>query len=171
MGNSSSNADLETVGFRILGVQPNSPAEKVGLVSFFDFIVAVDGTPLRNLEVSFIEIIKQSEDQPLPLKVYNCKNHSLREIVLVPSTKWPGEGMLGVTIRFDSYHDAEEHLCHVLEVQPNSPAELAGLVPEADYLLGTAEKAFKDFDTLGEELKNNVDKPVEFFVYNAESGE
>jgi hypothetical protein len=22
-------------------------------------------------------------------------------------------GMLGVTIRFDSYHDAEEHLCRV----------------------------------------------------------
>ena len=26
------------------------------------------------------------------------------------------EGMLGVTIRFDSYHDAEEHLCRVTEV-------------------------------------------------------
>jgi hypothetical protein len=24
--------------------------------------------------------------------------------------------MLGVTIRFDSYHDAEEHLCRVTEV-------------------------------------------------------
>jgi hypothetical protein len=27
-------------------------------------------------------------------------------------------GMLGVTIRFDSYHDAEEHLCRVTEVRP-----------------------------------------------------
>lgn len=30
-------------GYRVLGVQPNSPASKVGLVSFFDFVVAADG--------------------------------------------------------------------------------------------------------------------------------
>ncbi len=46
----------------------------------------------------------------------------------------------GVTIRFDSYKDAEEQMLHVLEVEANSPAELAGLVPFKDYLLGTAEK-------------------------------
>ena len=48
--------------------------------------------------------------------------------------------MLGVTIRFDSYFEAEENMCHVLEVEVNSPAELAGLQPHKDYLLGTAEK-------------------------------
>ena len=31
-------------------------------------------------------------------------------------------------------------MLHVLEVETNSPAELAGLVPYKDYLLGTAEK-------------------------------
>ena len=29
-------------------------------------------------------------------------------------------GMLGVTIRFDSYHDAEEHLCRITEVIHNN---------------------------------------------------
>ena len=48
----------------------------------------------------------------------------------------PGEGMLGVTIRFDTYHDADQHLCHVVEVEGNSPADLAGLTADADYLLG-----------------------------------
>ena len=48
--------------------------------------------------------------------------------------------MLGVTIRFDTFKDAEEQMLHVLEVAPNSPAELAGLQPFKDYLLGTAEK-------------------------------
>jgi hypothetical protein len=47
--------------------------------------------------------------------------------------------MLGVTIRFDTYHDAEEHLCHILDVEVNSPADLAGLIPEKDYLLGFVE--------------------------------
>lgn len=51
--------------------------------------------------------------------------------------------MLGVTIRFDSHKDAEEQMLHVLEVETNSPAELAGLVPFKDYLLGTAEKVLR----------------------------
>ena len=51
----------------------------------------------------------------------------------------------GVTIRFDSYKDAEEQMLHVLEIETNSPAELAGLVPFKDYLLGTAEKVYYTF--------------------------
>jgi hypothetical protein len=172
MGNSSPNLqDEEEVGYRVLGVQANSPASKGGLVSFFDFLVAANGIPLKSLDTTFIELIKASEDKPLPITVYNIKNRSLREIVLVPSKNWPGEGMLGVTIRFDTYHDAEYNLCHILDVEADSPAELAGLVPETDYLLGTAEKVFKDTDVLYLELKENVDKPVEFYVYNSERDE
>ena len=48
--------------------------------------------------------------------MYNCKARSVRKVVLVPSRSWPGEGMLGVTIRFDTYLDAEEHLYRVLDV-------------------------------------------------------
>jgi hypothetical protein len=63
--------------------------------------------------------------------------------VIVPSKKWPGEGMLGVTIRFDSYKDAEDQLIRVMEVENNSPAEIAGLQPNVDFLLGTAERVSK----------------------------
>jgi hypothetical protein len=30
---------VETLGYRVLGVQPNSPASKAGLVSFLDFLI------------------------------------------------------------------------------------------------------------------------------------
>lgn len=43
MGNSQGTKEAGKCGYRVLGVQPNSPASKVGLVSFFDFIVAADG--------------------------------------------------------------------------------------------------------------------------------
>lgn len=57
MGNSSTTPDddyddfaefdgIETLGYRVLGVQPNSPAAKAGLVSFFDFIVGANGEML-----------------------------------------------------------------------------------------------------------------------------
>jgi hypothetical protein len=43
MGNSASSQEAERVGYRVLGVQANSPASAAKLVSFFDFIVAANG--------------------------------------------------------------------------------------------------------------------------------
>lgn len=94
MGNSQS--ELDSVGYRILGVQPNSPASAGGMVSFFDFIIAANGESLRDVDGTLIDLIKKSEDKPLPLTLYNIKNHSIRDIVLTPSRNWPGEGMLGM---------------------------------------------------------------------------
>lgn len=161
----------QKVGYRVLGIQAQSPSSYCGLVSFFDFIVAANSIPLKTLDSTFISIIKSCEDRPLTLTVYNYKNHSLRDVVMVPNRKWPGEGMLGATIRFDSFEDAEEQLVHILEVEPDSPAEIAGLRPGEDFLLGTAEKNFRDTDVLFNELKNNLDRPVEFYVYNTVNDE
>lgn len=79
--------------------------------------------------------------------------------------------MLGVVIRFDTYHEAEEHVCHVLDVEVNSPAELAGLQAQVDYLLGTAETVFKTTDALFAVLQSNIEKPVEFYVYSTVTDE
>ena len=55
MGNSSSTDaahdddpfdGADTLGYRVLGVQPNSPASKAGLVSFLDFLVGAQGKML-----------------------------------------------------------------------------------------------------------------------------
>ena len=47
MGNAESYEQETTlVGYRVLGVQPNSPASSVGLVSFFDFVVAANAPRL-----------------------------------------------------------------------------------------------------------------------------
>ena len=37
---------IDTVGYRVLGVQPNSPASQAGLVSFLDFLVGAQGQML-----------------------------------------------------------------------------------------------------------------------------
>lgn len=171
MGNSTSQEELECVGYRVLGVQPHSPASDCGLVSFFDFIIAANGVPLRTLDTTFIDLIKASEDIILPLTVYNWKSNTTREVSLIPSRNWPGEGMLGITIRFDSYSNAEDNVCHVTDVESNSPADLAGLSAETDYILGTSEKVFKDVDALFEELQENIHKPIEFYVFNSVSDE
>mmetsp|Transcript_15144 Transcript_15144/g.47570 ORF Transcript_15144/g.47570 Transcript_15144/m.47570 type:complete len:257 (+) Transcript_15144:8-778(+) len=171
MGNSVSAEEAEAVGYRVLGVQPKSPASGAGLVSFFDFVVECDGVELKELDSTLIDKIKGSEGKPLPCKVYNIKSRTHRDVVITPSRSWGGQGMLGVTIRFDTYFKADEQLVRVLEVVAGSPAQIAGLKPESDYLLGTAERAFSDASALDEECSKHVDKPVEFYVYNVDADE
>ena len=59
----------------------------------------------------------------------------------------------------------------VLEVVPGSPSHIAGLKPEEDYLLGTAERVFKDPNILLDEVTAHLDQPMAFYVYNTKTDE
>jgi hypothetical protein len=89
----------------------------------------------------------------------------LIELSLTPSRQWPGKGLLGVTIRFDSYEHAEDQLLHVLDVVRRSPADVAGLRPETDYLLGTPERVFRGPDDLHDEMLDAQDDAFQCYVY------
>ena len=106
------------------------------------------------------------------LVVHNIKSDTQRLVTLVPSSDWGGAqsaGLLGVTIRLDDYGGADERLVRVLSVEHNSPAQIAGLVPMDDYLLGTAAASFDSDRTLAEALRAHADRIVELYVYSAAS--
>jgi len=169
----------ETLGYRILGVQPNSPASRAGLVSFFDFLVGANGQLIFGVDdgtgneyfvdVDFPALLKGSVDQEVELLVWNIKNKTQRFLTLTPSTSWGGKGLLGVTIRMDDYATAEENLLRVLSVEKDSPAALAGLTPQTDYLLGTTMESFENEDVLADVLETSEDNVVEMYVYNTQS--
>jgi hypothetical protein len=101
--------------------------------------------------------------------VYNIKSQETRLVALIPSDAWGGAGLLGVTIRLDNYGGADERLIRVLSVEHNSPAAIAGLVAEQDYLLGTVSNSLDDTQSLANLLMLHVDQVVEFYVYNTNS--
>mmetsp|Transcript_28671 Transcript_28671/g.42458 ORF Transcript_28671/g.42458 Transcript_28671/m.42458 type:complete len:451 (-) Transcript_28671:66-1418(-) len=172
--------DCETLGYRVLGVQPNSPASSAGLVSFLDFLVGCEGRLLLSNEeededensdggdVDFVQVLKDSVGKELELLVYNIKSQRTRLVYITPQRDWGGKGLLGVTIRLDDYAAADERLIRVLSVEENSPASIAGLNPLTDYLLGTCEVSFASDVVLGDVLYQFEDVPVEFYVYNTE---
>mmetsp|Transcript_8506 Transcript_8506/g.16035 ORF Transcript_8506/g.16035 Transcript_8506/m.16035 type:complete len:343 (-) Transcript_8506:91-1119(-) len=183
MGNKASHEfdGCTTLGYRVLGVQPNSPASRAGLVSFFDFLVGVNGQLLFDNgehsdpageyfeDLDFISIVKDNVDKEIELLVWNIKNKTQRFITLTPSTNWNGTGLLGVTIRIDDYVTAEENLLRVVSIQSGSPAAKAGLKPETDYLLGTTMESFENEDVLGDVLYENENHVLEIYVYNSET--
>lgn len=171
---------LETLGYRVLGIQPNSPASVGGLVSFLDFLVGCNGELLlasgEGLEegdeyddVDFPALLKDNEGNELEFLVHNIKSKSQRFVKITPSSTWGGNGLLGVTICMDDYGGADERLIRVLSIEHNSPAAIAGLVPMKDYLLGTTSTCFDSDRLLAEVLFAHADRIVELYVYSSES--
>ena len=63
---------------------------------------------------SLREVLKQNVDKPVPLTVYSTKTQTTRQVSLVPSAAWGGQGLLGVSIRFCSIPAACENVWHVV---------------------------------------------------------
>ena len=79
MGNEQSAMEGgEQYGYRVLGIQEDSPSCTAGFVSFFDFILAANGIRLDTHDSTFLELIANNEDKPLQLSVFNVKSQTTR---------------------------------------------------------------------------------------------
>lgn len=79
---------------------------------------------------------------------------------------------LGVTVQWTPL-EASEHVWHVLNVYPNSPAEAAGLISHADYIVGAGNGLLESGgEGLLSRVLNNVvtssssNPSLELYVYN-----
>ncbi|VDO80993.1 unnamed protein product [Haemonchus placei] len=157
-----------TEGYHVLRVQENSPGQAAGLEPFFDFIVSIGNIRLDKDNDTMKEILKQHIEKPIEVTVYNSKTQTVRQTTVVPSEMWGGQGLLGVSIRFCSFDGASQHVWHVVSVQPNSPASIAGLMSNSDYILG-AESVLNQADDLIALVQANEGKPLKLYVYNVDT--
>ncbi|KFQ25773.1 Golgi reassembly-stacking protein 1, partial [Merops nubicus] len=149
-------------------VQENSPAQQGGLEPFFDFIIAIGHTRLNKENNMLKDLLKANVEKAVKLEVYNIKTMKIREVEVVPSNMWGGQGLLGASVRFCSFQGANEHVWHVLDVEPASPAALAGLQPYTDYVVGSDQilQESEDFFSL---IETHEGKPLKLMVYNTEA--
>ncbi|XP_040296405.1 Golgi reassembly-stacking protein 2 isoform X2 [Bufo bufo] len=157
-----------TEGYHVLRVQENSPGHRAGLEPFFDFIVSINGLRLNKDNDTLKDLLKASVEKPVKMVVYSSKTLELRETTVTPSNMWGGQGLLGVSIRFCSFDGANENVWHVLEVEPNSPAALAGLRPHTDYIIG-ADTVMNESEDLFSLIETHEGKPLKLYVYNTDT--
>ncbi|XP_056315359.1 Golgi reassembly-stacking protein 2 [Danio aesculapii] len=155
-------------GYHVLRVQENSPGHRAGLEPFFDFIVSINNTRLNKDNDTLKDILKASVEKPVKMQVYSSKTLELREATVTPSNMWGGQGLLGVSIRFCSFEGANENVWHVLEVEPNSPAALAGLRPHTDYIIG-ADTVMNESEDLFSLIETHEGKGLKLYVYNTDT--
>uniref|UniRef100_A0A3B3BKX5 Golgi reassembly stacking protein 2 n=1 Tax=Oryzias melastigma TaxID=30732 RepID=A0A3B3BKX5_ORYME len=155
-------------GYHVLRVQENSPGHRAGLEPFFDFIVSINNTRLNKDNDTLKDLLKASVEKPVKMLVYSSKTLELRECTVTPSNMWGGQGLLGVSIRFCSFEGANENVWHVLEVESNSPAALAGLRPHTDYIIG-ADTVMNESEDLFSLIETHEGKGLKLYVYNTDT--
>ncbi|XP_076458224.1 Golgi reassembly-stacking protein 2-like [Babylonia areolata] len=156
-----------TEGYHVLKVHDNSPGQAAGLQAYFDFIVAIGTTRLNRNNETLKELLKSHLETPVTMMVYSSKTQSVRDVSIVPSEHWGGQGLLGVSIRFCSFEGANENVWHILEVQPGSPAELAGLKSNTDYVIG-AESVLHQSEDLFALIESHEGMDLKLYIYNSE---
>ncbi|KAM9333233.1 Golgi reassembly-stacking protein 1-like isoform 2-T2 [Pholidichthys leucotaenia] len=149
-------------------VQDDSPALKAGLEPFFDFILSIGNTRLNKESDLLKDLLKANMEKTVKLEVYNSKTQRVRELEVTPSNMWGGQGLLGASVRFCSFEGANESVWHVLDVEPNSPAALAGLKAHDDFIVG-ADQVLQDSEDFFSLIEANEGRPLKLLVYNTQT--
>lgn len=155
-------------GYHVHGVQQDSPALKAGLEPFFDFILSIGNTRLNKESDLLKDLLKANVEKAVKLEVYNSKTQRMRELEVTPSNMWGGQGLLGASVRFCSFEGANENVWHVLDVEQNSPAALAGLIAFDDYIVG-ADQVLQESEDFYSLIEANEGKPLKLLVYNIQT--
>lgn len=74
---------------------------------------------------------------------------------------------LGLTLQWTPL-GVVSNIWHVLDVPANSPADLAGLLPYSDYILGSPEGVLHGESGLSEIVEAHIGTPLRLYVYNNE---
>lgn len=168
LSQSSEVSEGGTYGYHVHGVQQNSPAEKAGLEPYFDFILSLDNRRLNEENELLKEVLKANVERTVRMEVYSTKTMRVREVLVVPSNMWGGQGLLGASVRFCSYQGANENVWHVLDVEVGSPAALAGLQPYNDYIIG-ADQVLQDSEDFFSLIEAHEGKALKLMVYNTQN--
>jgi len=94
----------------------------------------------------FATEVKNCAGNAINLGIWSTKGQRIREIyVQVPHDP----ESLGLSLQWMPLSSTED-VWHILDVAPNSPADVAGLLPYSDYVIGSPEGIVRGEAGLGE---------------------
>ncbi|KAK5126079.1 hypothetical protein LTR85_011434 [Meristemomyces frigidus] len=148
-------------GFQVLRNTDNT----IPLEPWFDFIIGINGHTIDNADPSlFATEVRNSAGSTISLGVFGTKGQQIREIyVSVPSEQ---KG-LGLALQWAALNVTED-VWHILDVMPNSPADVAGLLPYSDYVIGSPDGNLQGDAGLGGLVEQSMEQPLRLYVYNHE---
>lgn len=184
---SDANYDSPPCGYRVLAVQPRSPAADVvvfpdpqaaragqrapihsHLVSYLDIVTSINGIVLdadASAADAFAVEIKANRGKPVILEMYNIKCNRYRTVQVTPHDGWGGDGLLGMQVRWDRFYaHSMDNVLHVTDVDAGSPAATAGFRAGRDFLLGAFDTTFPTTDAFSDYASIHSGEEVQLFV-------
>lgn len=159
-GGAQAPSSAGAFGFQVLR---NTNAE-IALEPWFDFIIGINGRTIDNADPTlFSTEIRNCAGATISLGVYSAKGQVIREIYAVV----PHDAGLGLQLQWSPLSLGED-VWHILDVMPNSPADVAGLLPYSDYVIGSPEGVLRGDGGLGELVEEFMNRPLRLYVYNNE---
>ncbi|KAF2707365.1 golgi reassembly stacking protein-like protein [Pleomassaria siparia CBS 279.74] len=148
-------------GFQVLrNTNPDVPLDP-----WFDFVIGINGRTIDNPDPNlFATEVRNCAGSTISLGVFSAKGQKIREIyVPIPAEK----PTLGISLQWTPLSVTED-VWHILDVIPNSPADLAGLLPYGDYVIGSPEGLVRGESGLSELVEDYLNRPLRLIVYNHE---
>ncbi|KAH9996951.1 GRASP55/65 PDZ-like domain-containing protein [Xylariaceae sp. FL0662B] len=132
---------------------------------WFDFIVGINGRVIDNPDPRlFAQEVRNCAGATVALGLWSAKGQRTRVLhIPVPADT----ASLGLSLQWTSLA-VVTNIWHVLDVPANSPADLAGLLPYSDYILGTPDGILHGESGLGELVDDYIGRPLKLWVYNNE---
>ncbi|KAH6898327.1 GRASP55/65 PDZ-like domain-containing protein [Thelonectria olida] len=148
-------------GFQVL----RNTNMELAIEPWFDFIVGINGRAIDSPDPTlFSQEVKNCAGSTVTLGLWNAKGQKTREMhVPVPADT----ASLGLSLQYSPLSLAA-NIWHVLDVPANSPADVAGLLPYSDYILGSPEGPLYGEGGLGELVEDFIGRPMRLYVYNNE---
>ncbi|KAI9736889.1 MAG: hypothetical protein M1818_005940 [Claussenomyces sp. TS43310] len=150
-----------TFGFQVL----RNKNVDLPLEPWFDFIIGINGRMIEDADPNlFAQEVRNCAGSSVTLGLWSAKGQRTRTIHIPISTSSPS---LGLTVQHASLSTVST-IWHILDVPAGSPADLAGLLPYSDYILGTPEGILHGESGLGELVEDHIGRPLRLYVYNNE---
>ncbi|KAI1344995.1 GRASP55/65 PDZ-like domain-containing protein [Xylariaceae sp. FL0016] len=131
---------------------------------WFDFIVGINGRMIDNPDPRlFAQEVRNCAGASVALGLWSAKGQRTR-VLHIPV---PSSGSLGLSLQWTPLSLAS-NIWHVLDVPSISPADVAGLLPYSDYILGTPDGLLHGEAGLGELVEDSIGRPLMLWVYNNE---
>lgn len=151
-------------GFQIL----RNTNSQLPLDPWFDYIIGINNHNISHPSPQLLQTeIANCAGSTISLGIYTAKGSTIREVyVTVP----PAGESLGLSLQWAPLSGAED-VWHILDVMPNSPADVAGLLPYSDYVIGSPDSTnipLHGDAALGHLVEAFLDQPLRLWVYNQE---
>ncbi|TVY80971.1 Uncharacterized protein LSUE1_G002132 [Lachnellula suecica] len=155
------NSTHGAFGFQVL----RNKSPELGIEPWFDFIVGINGRMIDDSDPTlFGQEVRNCAGGTVMLGIWSAKGQKTRTLHIPIDASQP---TLGLALQWTSL-SAVTNIWHILDVPANSPADLAGLLPYSDYILGTPEGVLHGESGLGELVEDHIGRPLRLYVYNNE---